>query len=108
MRSALEVDRPPQRRERRFGNALRQRRMRMHSRLHLLRRRLEVAADDEFADQLARARPDDVRAQDLAVLLVADDLHEAFRLARRARATARAERERAGLVVETLFLCSLL
>ena len=45
--------------------------------------------DDELVNQLGRVRADDVRAEDLAVLRVANDLHEALRVARRARAAAR-------------------
>ena len=54
---------------------------------------LVLARDGELVDQLRGVRADDVRAEDLAVLRVADDLHEAVGLARRARAAVRGEGE---------------
>ena len=102
------VDHPAERIERRLGDRLGQRRMRVDRQIDFFDRELVLARDDELVDQLRRVRADDVRAEDLAVLRVANDLHEAFRLARRARAAVRREGELADLVVELLLLALLL
>src|ERR1039458_5505070 len=59
---------------------------------------------DRFGDQLGRIRPDDVHAQDLAVLGVGNDLDEAFVLPHDAGARVRSEGELANLHGVTLFL----
>ena len=82
--------------------------MRMDREVHFLDRELVRPRDDELVNQLRRVRADDVRAEDLAVLRVANDLHEALRLARRARAAAGHERKLPDLVVELLVLALLL
>ena len=82
--------------------------MRVDREIDFLDRELVRARDDELVDQLRRVRADDVGAEDLAVLRVANDLHEAFGLARRARAAVRREGELADLVVELLVLALLL
>src|SRR5690606_34674568 len=95
-----DVQRPAERGERRFADRFRERRVRVHRPLQLLDRRLQPPADHELADQLARVRADDVRAEDLAVALVADHLDEALGVTGRARPPVRAERERADLDVQ--------
>src|SRR5688572_19366411 len=92
---------PANRGQCRFGDCFRQCRVRVHRFFHLLDCRFQVSADDELGDQLTRTRSDDMRADDLAVLFVANDLHEAFRLARCACATVRAPREYPDFDVET-------
>src|SRR6267143_3107756 len=58
----------------------------------------------ELVDYFGRMVADDMRAENLAVLLVAQDLHEAFGLARTARAAVGGEWELARDVVELLVL----
>src|SRR5437879_4564433 len=60
--------------------------------------------DRQLVNHLGRMRADDVRAEDFAVFLVAQDLHEAFGLARAARPAVRGERKLAGDIVELLLL----
>src|SRR3989449_11760730 len=59
-------------------------------------------------DQLRGGAPDDVCPQDLAVLLVPDDLHEAFGLPRPPRAPVRREGESSDDVVELALLALVL
>ena len=62
--------------------------MRVHRLFHLLYRRFEMSSHHKFGNQLTCMRTDDVRADNLAVLLVANDFYEAFRFTSRPRATA--------------------
>ena len=55
--------------------------MRVDREIDLLDRVLVLARDHELVDQLSRVRANDVRAEDLAVLRVADDLDEPVRFA---------------------------
>src|SRR5688572_21736464 len=96
------MDYPPNGCECGFRNRFGEGRMRVHGLLHLLDGRFEVPPDNKLRNQLTRARPDDVRANDLAVLLVANDLDEAFGFAGGAGTSVRAPRERAYLDVEPL------
>src|SRR5689334_17649261 len=59
--------------ERRFGQGLRQRRVRAHHVQHLFAGGLEAQQGAGVADQLGGPRADDVDAQDLVVLLLGDD-----------------------------------
>src|SRR5438128_821296 len=80
----LGLQRPAERVERGLGNGLRQCRMRMDRELDFLDRVLVRAGQHELVDHFRRVGADDMRAEDLSVLGAADDLHEAFRLPRRA------------------------
>src|ERR671922_1879007 len=68
------VNQPTVRRPRRFHDRLRKRRMRMDAPRDLRKATLEIARVHELLDQVGCLHPDDVRAEHLAVLLVADDL----------------------------------
>src|SRR3954470_15697605 len=57
-------------------HGLRKRGMRMHGEHQVLDRALELHHRHALGDQLSREWPDDVHAQDLAELRVADDLHK--------------------------------
>src|SRR5688572_21242362 len=76
--------------------------MRVHRLFHLLDRRLQMSSHNKLRDEFACARSDDVRANDFAVLLVPNDLDEAFGFAGGAGTSVRAPRERAYLDVEPL------
>src|SRR5690625_7906655 len=65
--------------------------------IHLLDRRLEVTSHDELGDQFARMWTDDMRTEELTVLLVPDDLHEAVSITHRPSTTTRTPWERAAL-----------
>ena len=78
------------------------------ARFDFLDRELVRASHDDLVNELRRVRADDVRAEDLTVLRVANDLDEALRLARRARASAGRERKLSNFVIELLFLALLL
>src|SRR5664280_553475 len=78
--------------------------MRVDNVRQLLRGTFHLQRQDGFGDQLGRIRPDDVYAQDLAVLGVGNDLDEAFVLPHDAGARVRSEGELANLYGVTLFL----
>src|SRR6185503_5384140 len=80
----------------------------MDREIHLFHRELVLTRNGQLVNELRGVRTDDVRTEDLSVLRVADDLHEAVRLAGRSRASARGEVEATHLVVELLFLALLL
>src|SRR5687768_2319577 len=80
----------------------------MHGEIDLLHRVLVLACDRELVDELGRVGPDDVCAEDLTVLGVANDLHEAVGLAAGASAPVRREGELPDLVLELLVLALLL
>src|SRR5512132_998153 len=61
-----------------------------------------MQANYKFCDQLTRVRTHNVRAEDLTVLLVAHDLHEAFRFTCSTRSAACTPRERTDFDVVTL------
>ena len=67
--------------ESRLGNGLRERRMRVDGKIDFFDRVLVLARNRQLVYQLGRVRTDDVGAQYLTVLRVADDLDEAFSLA---------------------------
>ena len=69
----------------RFGHG----RMRVDGANQLFNGAFQPQRQRGFGDQLGGARADDVNAEDLVVLLVGDDLDEAFRLAGDARACER-------------------
>ena len=105
--------------ERRLGYRFGEGRVGVDRQIHLFHRKLVLPRDGQLVNQLGRVCADDVRAEDLAVLGVADDLDEAFGLARgarasrsrspscssrRTRASVGREGEPADLVVDFLFL----
>ena len=98
----------PERVQRGLGDGLGQRGMRMDGQVDFLDRELVLSGDAELVDQLRRVRTDDVRAEDLAVLRVADDLDEPLGLSGRPRASIVREGEASDLVVELLLLALLL
>src|SRR5664280_1979440 len=63
---------------RRLMHGFRQSRMRVDRADHLLGRRFEPEEGAALRDELGGMRADDVDAEDLVVLRVGDDLHEAF------------------------------
>src|SRR5439155_22818701 len=71
----------------RLAQRLVERRMRVDGVQQRLDRSLSFHRQDAFADQLESLRPNDVDPQDLAILLVGDDLHEAVVLAQDRRLT---------------------
>src|SRR3954471_5078996 len=103
-RRASRVRHLPQRIESGLVHGLRQRGVRMNRMRDLFGGELVRACDDDLVNHFRRVRAHDVGAEDLAVLRVANDLHEAFCLTRGTRATIRREIEPADLVVELLFL----
>ncbi len=76
--------------------------------IDLLDGELIFTGHHELVDHFRGMRAHDVCAQNLPVLRVADDLHEAVGLARGARAPVRREGELADLVLELLLLALLL
>src|SRR5437879_6722293 len=82
--------------------------MRVDGELDLLHRVFVFAGHGQLVDQLRSGAPYDVRSQDLAVLLVADDLHEALSLPGPARAPVRREGEFSDDVVEPALLALVL
>ncbi len=52
--------------------------MRVHRAPELVGRRLELHRHASFGNQLRRVWPNDVHAKNLVILLLADDLYEAF------------------------------
>src|SRR3954463_5918006 len=69
---------------------------------HLGEAALERLGVDELLDELGRARADDVATDHLAVLLVADDLHDAAAIAVDGAAADRAVLDLADREVEAL------
>src|SRR5688572_10895717 len=102
------VQQLPQRVERRFGDRLRQGRMRVNSEVDFLDGVFVLSRDCQLVNELGRVCADDVRTEYLAVLGIADDLDETFSFARRARAAVRREGKLSNLVVDLLFLHLLL
>ena len=78
---------------RRLADRLRHRRMRVDRADQLLDRAFEAQRQRGFGDELGRARADHVDAEHLVVLLVGDDLDEAFGLAGDLGAAEHAELE---------------
>ena len=76
-----------------FHDRLGERRVRVHRAGDLLEAALELLRDDQLGDHLGRARADDVRAEQLAVARVADDLHHALAVAVDGRRADAAHRE---------------
>src|SRR5688572_3141903 len=106
--SMSDVHDPPHRIERRLGDRLGQGGVRVDRQIHFLDRVFVLPRDRQLVDDLGGVAPDDVGPQDLAVLLVPHDLHEALGLPRRAGAAVGAEREAADLIVQLLLLRLLL
>src|SRR5690349_3784952 len=77
-----------------FAHGLREGGMRVDGSDQLFHRALEPQRQDGFRHQFRRPRADHVHAENLVVLLVRDDLHESFGLARHLRASEHAKRER--------------
>src|ERR1051325_2949001 len=74
-------------------------RVRVYDTAQLFRRRFEVQGDYGLVDYLGRVRADDVDAEKLVVLRLADDLDEALLLAKYARLARGREGELRGLHV---------
>src|SRR5437764_6093425 len=105
---ALGVNHHPHRVERRFGDRFGEGWMRVNREIDFLDRELILTGDGKLVDQLGRVRADDMRAKDLSILRVANDLDEAFRLTRRARTAVGGEGKATDFVVELLVLALLL
>ena len=73
----LGINRLSVNRVKRLAHGFVNRRMRVDGVDHRIDRRLGLHRQHRFADQFERLRPDDVDAQNLAMLLVRHDLHEA-------------------------------
>src|SRR5689334_881931 len=78
-----------------FDDRFRHRRMRVDGADQLLDGAFQLQRQRRFGNEFGRARSDHVDAEDLVVLLVGDDLHEALRLAGDLGAPEYAELERA-------------
>src|SRR5688572_26220218 len=74
--SISDVHHPPHRVERRLGDRLRQGRVGVDREIDFFHGVLVLAGHRELVDDLRGVAAHDVGPQDLAVLLVADDLHE--------------------------------
>src|ERR1041385_525379 len=80
----------------------------MNGEIDLVDGELVRSRHHELMEYLGGVRSDDVSTQYLAVLRVADDLHEAFCLTGGPRPATRGERKFSDLEVELLFLALLL
>ena len=87
--------RPAVRGVRRLGHGFRQRRVRVDGPRQLLDRALQAERDGGLGHELRGARPDHVHPENLIVLLLGHDLHEALGLARDLRPAEGEKRERA-------------
>src|SRR5271163_1629992 len=74
----LRVDRHPLHAAIGVQHSFRQRRMRVDRKHHLFDGRFEFEGSNCFGDQFGSLRPDDVDAEDLAMLRIGHDLDEAF------------------------------
>src|SRR5918993_2890299 len=90
--SCSAVDEPAVGRAGGLEDRLGERRMRMDRAGDLRVAALQIPGDDELLDQVGGLRRDDVRAEDLAVAAVADDLHHAAAIAVDGRRADRAHR----------------
>src|SRR5688572_17608649 len=95
---------PTHRVQRRFGNSLRERRMRVDSKIDLFDRVLVLPGHCQLVNYLGGMTPDDVSPQDLTVSLVADDLYKAFGLTGGARPAVGTEGKAADLVIQLALL----
>src|SRR5688572_2409154 len=102
------VNHLPERIERRLGDCLGEGRVRVDRQVDFLDGELVLAGHAQLVNQLRGVRPDDMRAEDLAILRIADDLHEALGVARRPRAAIVREGKPSNLVVQLLLLALLL
>src|SRR4051794_1039103 len=89
----LAVDEPAIRSASGFQDRLGERRMGVDRACKLGIAALELLGDDQFLDQVGGLRGDDVAAENLAVLLVADDLDHSATVAVDRRGTDRAHRD---------------
>jgi len=80
---------------RRFADRLGKRRVCVDGSDQLFHGALQPECERGLGHQLGGARPDHVHAEHFIVLLVGDDFHEPFRLARHFRAAKHEERKRA-------------
>src|SRR4029079_9921222 len=90
--------------ERSFVQRFGERRVRVDGSLQILCGRLELHREHGLGDQLARDGTDDVHAEDVVVLAVRDQLHEADRLLHALRAAVHCERKRPDLVRPAVLL----
>src|SRR6266550_4714971 len=98
------VEDATQRIERRLADRFRHCRMGVNRQIDFFDGVFVLPRHRELVDYFGRMVADDMRAENLAVLLVAQDLDEAFGLACAARPAVRGERKLAGDVVELLLL----
>ena len=82
--------------------------MRVDGEVELLERQPILDRQGRLGDEVGRARPDDMRAQQLARPRVGHHLHKALGLPKRERATRGGEREAADFDLEPLLLRFLL
>src|SRR3989440_2782932 len=94
--------------ERGLGHGLGHGRVRMNRELDLFHSVFILPRYRQLMDDLGRVSPHDVGAQDLAVLLVAQDLHEPFGLTGSTRPAVGRERKPARYVVDLPFLALIL
>src|SRR5579864_7452730 len=92
----LRVNRSAVRRVCCLAHCLGHRRMRVNRPNQFLDGRLEPQGDSRLRDELGGARTNQVHAEQLIVLRLGDNLHEALRFAGDSRAAEHAEREQAG------------
>src|SRR4051812_48355475 len=103
-----EVDRATVDRHGGLADDLRERRVGVRRATDLPRRRVELERERRLRDEVRRVRPDDVDAEGVLRLGVADDLDEALVLAADDRLRDRLERHLADLVRDSLVLALLL
>src|SRR4051812_6804310 len=80
-RTTLNMNRMPIRHARGFHDRFAERGVRVHRLEDLFFRRFELARQDELGKEFGDALADHVDAEEFAVLLVEDELHESVRLA---------------------------
>src|SRR2546426_12749083 len=102
------VHHPAERIERGLGHGLGHGRVRMNRELDLFHGVFILPRYRQLMDNLGRVSPHDVGAQDLAVLLVAQDLHEPFGLTGSTRPAVGRERKPARYVVDLPLLTLIL
>src|SRR5687768_397363 len=107
-RASSRMDHLAHRVERSLGDGFAQRGVGVNREVDLFDGELVLARHRQLVNQLGRVAADDVRAEDLAVLRIANDLDEPFGLAARPCTAVRGEGELAHLVVELPVLALLL
>src|SRR5215210_5236057 len=99
---------PSHRIERRLRHCLGKRGVRVYGEIDFLDGVFVLSSDGQLVDDLRGVSADDMRAENLTVFLVPDDLHESLRLTRRPGPAVGAEVKTTDLVIQLLLLRLLL